>query len=524
MKTLYAKIALAFMLIVTLLVSAMLTFSYYSMQQYHEEITQKLNQPIAMYVGDKFTELRQQVGSEAAIEELANRAMTVNPTAEIYLLDDQGHILSSGLPADVRQLSSVDISLVQEFVSGNGHYPLRGDDPRHAQQQKVFSAFEVALADDKVGYIYVILGGKTFQTLADNILGSYVSKTALWGVLGLLFSSILAGLLVFSQLVRRLKSLTDAMRLFSTSPSENDTRNTNNNANRKGRNQVTIKDSLVTTSTVPVIPAIPKLSFQTNGDEIDQLSQAFTGMAGTIRQQMQKLEETDMLRRELISNVSHDLRTPLATTKGYLETMLIKQNQLNLDEQRNYLVNAQRSVNRLEQLINDLFELSKLESGQIKPELERFSILELIYDTVQEFSLEASQKNITINAPAPERDTFVNGDLGLIQRVLENLLKNALKYTPKNGLITLSYTVNNGKVNIAVEDNGYGIPKQDLPHIFDRFYRVNHRQDRHIQSTGLGLAIVKRILDLHSSKLNVTSQVNKGSCFSFDLDNGLFSG
>ena len=491
MKTLYARIALAFMLIVTVLVGAVLLLSYFSMQQYHDEITQKLNQPIAMYVAGEYDQLQKTVGSDAAIRQLANHAMIINPTVEVYLLDAQGRIVADALPAGERQRSVVAIDRVKAFLAGNERYPLRGDDPRHQQLQKVFSAFAVTLADGEPGYVYVILGGKTFDTLVETIRSSYVAKTVLWGVSGLLLTGILLGLLVFSLLVRRLGLLTRAMQSFTRS-----------------------SDGFT-------LVATPGLTFRERGDEIDQLSAAFTGMAGTIAQQMQKLQETDRLRRELISNVSHDLRTPLATTKGYIDTLLIKQGKLDGVAQSRYLQNAQRSLHRLGQLINDLFELSKLESGQVKAEFERFSILELIYDTVQEFSLEASQKNITINAPSPEHNTFVYGDLGLIQRVLENLLKNALKYTPENGRVSISYLLSNGKVTIAVEDTGLGIAEQDLPHIFDRFYRANHRGDMHVQSTGLGLAIVKRILELHSSRLTVSSQVDKGSCFRFDLDNGL---
>lgn len=488
MKTLYARIAFSFLLIVALLGGSVLLFSYFSMQSYHEELTQKINQPIAMYVGQEYEKLRDRMSSDEALQQLGNHAMIINPTVEVYLLDRHGRILSNTLPKGTLQRETVDIDRVQRFVDGNINYPLRAEDPRQLNTQKVFSAFPVMLHDGNPGFVYVILGGKTLDTIVENIRSSYVAKTALWGLLGILLIGILLGLLVFSLLVRRLERLSAAMSAFSAS------------GNSRPR------------------ASEPELHYQKNGDEIDRLSANFVSMAGTISSQMQKLQETDQLRRELVSNISHDLRTPLATTRGYIDTLLIKDGSLDRQERSSYLANAQKSIGRLGQLIDDLFELSKLESGQIKPDPEYFSVLELMYDTVQEFALEAGQKNITINAPVPARDTMVYADVALIQRVLENLLKNALKYTPRNGVISLGFAVENNKVIISIEDTGYGIAEQDLKHIFDRFYRVNHTGDTNIQSTGLGLAIVKRILELHDSRFTVKSQVNKGSCFRFDLN------
>ena len=252
-------------------------------------------------------------------------------------------------------------------------------------------------------------------------------------------------------------------------------------------------------------------------DEIGQLREAFSGMANKIREQFEGLKETDRLRRELVSNVSHDLRTPLASMHGYVETLLLKNDTLNESERRRYLEITRKHSLRLGQLIGDLFELSKLDSASIKPTLETFSLAELLQDVTQEFELQAEQKGIDIVVNAQDGSSMVHADIGLMQRVLENLLRNAVRYTPQGGTISISLDRKPGCVAVAVADTGCGIAEHELDRIFDRFYRSEQGEEERTNSAGLGLAIVKRILDLHGSRITVDSIVNQGTRFEFDV-------
>ncbi|MFT7564982.1 MAG: signal transduction histidine kinase [Bacteroidia bacterium] len=159
-----------------------------------------------------------------------------------------------------------------------------------------------------------------------------------------------------------------------------------------------------------------------NGDEISQLHGAFAGMANKIREQFEGLKETDRLRRELVSNVSHDLRTPLASMHGYVETLLIKNDTLTADERKHYLQITRKHTLRLRQLIGDLFELSKLDAASVHPVLEMFSFSELLQDVTQDFDLEAQKKGVNMEVIAKPEASLVYADIGLMQRVLENLL------------------------------------------------------------------------------------------------------
>jgi len=223
------------------------------------------------------------------------------------------------------------------------------------------------------------------------------------------------------------------------------------------------------------------------------------------------------LRRELVSNVSHDLRTPLASMHGYVETLLIKNDELSPEMRREYLEIARKHTQRLGELIGDLFELSKLDSASIHPSLEAFSLAELLHDTVHDFGLDAERRDIKLGIEAPDDPSMVYADIGLVQRVLENLIRNALKFTPTGGSISIRLDNKPGAVAVAIEDTGCGIAEADLEHVFDRFYRAENSTQEGTNTAGLGLAIVRKILDLHGSRITVSSQLDRGTCFEFDL-------
>lgn len=169
----------------------------------------------------------------------------------------------------------------------------------------------------------------------------------------------------------------------------------------------------------------------------------------------------------------------------------------------------------MQKLISELFELASLEGNDTRLNFESFSMTELAYDVSQKFKLNAENKNISLKTKIPELPAFVSADIGLIQRVLENLLDNAIKYTPKGGKVEIILSVHNHSVATIIKDSGQGIDEQEAKHIFERFYRIEKHRDQ--DGSGLGLAIVKRIIQLHNSAIFVSSENNNGTKFSFDL-------
>jgi signal transduction histidine kinase len=484
MNTLFAKLSTALLIIVALMGSAFFVVDRINTRLYYEELTQRLNAPIAMYVTGQRELINDGVPDLDALRELASHAMVINPTAEIYLLDTEGNILGHGLPPETVMRNRVDLAPIKELIEGSTPMPIRGDDPRSGSTRKVFSAFEVGTEGKLEGYLYVVLGGQTYEALSRDIGSSYVGKISFFVAIAIVLATASIGLLVFGLLTRRLKKLSSEMRRVSDS-----------------RFDLEPEIELATT----------------DGDEIDQLARSFVTMSEQIKGQLAQLKENDKLRRELVSNISHDLRTPLSAMQGYLETLIIKGEDLSDDERERYLKIARRHTIRLGSLIGDLFELSKLESASVTPHLETFSVAELVQDIAQDFQLEAEKNEITLSIDLDTDSAFTIGDIGLIQRVLENLVRNAIRFTPIGGEVTLSISERPQAVAVAVSDTGPGIPDKEIPRIFDRFYRSEQGEKARSGSSGLGLAIVKRILDLHESRITVVSKVNAGTRFEFEL-------
>jgi predicted ATPase/signal transduction histidine kinase len=229
--------------------------------------------------------------------------------------------------------------------------------------------------------------------------------------------------------------------------------------------------------------------------------------------------ENSFLRRDLIANVSHDLRTPLVSIRGYLELLAATGPSLNDTQRRSYLETAVRQSEHLGVLIDELFELAKLDFKGLTLQCEEFQIGELASDVLQKFRLMAAGKPIELVLEAMPGLPAVRADLSLIERVLDNLLGNALKHTPAGGCVKVHLRADEQCVGVSVIDNGVGIAPADLPHIFDRFYRgqpASNERSCDARGTGLGLAIARRILELHGQSIDVESDAN-GSTFRFTL-------
>ena len=232
---------------------------------------------------------------------------------------------------------------------------------------------------------------------------------------------------------------------------------------------------------------------------------------------MEELKNTDDLRRELVANVSHDLRNPLASIQGYLETIIIKERTLSPEERQKYLEIIFNNTKMLSKLVGELFELSKLEAKQIKPQFEPFSMADLTQDVVMKFQPMANDSRIRIEAVLPKSLPLVYADLALVERALSNLIDNAILHTTENGVVKAELKKEEDTVCVIVSDTGQGIPAEELPHIFERFYHIDKSRTRKGSGAGLGLAIAEKILEIHDSQIRVRSIVNKGTTFSFCL-------
>ncbi len=486
MNSLYARLALGLVALVTLLGAVNLTIMLHAGRLYQQELNQQLNRSLAANLIAE-NKLRVDEGrfDPAALEPIFHTYMVVNPAIEVYLLDTDGRILAFSAPAEKVKRDRVDLAPVRAFLRAGDRLPIVGDDPRDSAGRKVFSAAPIGPADRPQGYLYVVLAGEQLDSVAAMLRDSYILRAALYVVVGAALFGVLAGLWLLFRITRRLRRLDHAMSAF-------------------------VADDFT---------RLPTLAeFDTDSqDELGRLGRTFKSMAEHIAAQVGTLKQTDALRRELVANVSHDLRTPVASLQGYLETLLMKADTLSVDERNQYLHIAMRHSERLGALIAELFELAKLESEHTQLHREAFAPGELVQDVVLKYQLPAREAGVDIETDIPPDLPFVDADIALIERVLENLLDNAVRHTPGGGSVKVTLAADAGQVRVQVADTGHGIPSEELPRLFDRFYQVKKSQGEVGDGVGLGLAIVKRILELHAVSIAVYSTLRAGTRFDFSL-------
>jgi signal transduction histidine kinase len=249
----------------------------------------------------------------------------------------------------------------------------------------------------------------------------------------------------------------------------------------------------------------------TSTSEVAHLAEILNQMAASLEETIQNLHRLEQVRKDFVANVSHELRTPLTAIKGYIEALQdgAKDQPEELDR---FLGTIKANADRLHLIITDLLLLSRIESGQIPLKQEPVALADLIDRTVGLLRHLIEQKHHTLVVHIPQDIPLVLGDEERLGQVFSNLLDNAIKYTPEKGTITISVGAGEKFVEVSVADTGIGIPLQDLPRIFERFYRVDKARSRELGGTGLGLSIVKHLVEGHGGTVSAESQ-GKGSRF-----------
>lgn len=488
-NTLYKKLAATLFVCIVGMGFILLYIMSYSARMYQQEVSQKLNADIAKQIVAEKLLMQNNAIDQNALKDLFHMLMVINPSIEVYLLDTQGKILAYSAPEEKIKRTHVSLKPIDRFLDNHKQLPLTGDDPRNPQGKKVFTTSPIYSHNELQGYLYVILGGEIFDGITAMIQSSYILQISALGIGSALIIALLSGLLLFFVITRRISKLTGIMSSYLKHGSE------------------------------PTDTRYPVKSKR--GDEIERLGENFNVMADRIDKQLSELKLNDAKRRELVANVSHDLRTPLTSLHGYLQTLCLKEDTLSAEERKRYLQIVIGQSDRLKHLITELFELAKLDSVETLLSVEPFSLAELIQDIAQKYTLIAKENAITLTTDFSRELPFVYGDIGLIQRALANLLDNALRYTKAGGEITLSLTEDHDNITVKITDTGCGIAQEEIPHIFDRFYRAkqteaqNNTQDE--QNSGLGLAITKKILSLHGSQIIANSIPDVGTTFTFHL-------
>ena len=252
---------------------------------------------------------------------------------------------------------------------------------------------------------------------------------------------------------------------------------------------------------------------------VENIGEELTAWADTNDKEIARLKEAEQFRKQYLGNVAHELKTPIFNIQGYISTLLdggLEDELIN----RKYLERAEKSIDRLINIVNDLDTISKLENSMNKLNLEKFDIVALAKEIAEQAEIEADKKHIRIsvkgveNLPSP---FWVLADKHYIGQVFVNLIINSIRYGKEGGQTRVHFRDMLDKILIEVEDNGLGIGKEDLPRVFERFYRTDKGRSREQGGTGLGLAIVKHIIEAHGERISVRSEPGVGSTFSFTL-------
>jgi signal transduction histidine kinase len=434
---------------------------------YEQEVLQRLSSDVAEHIAASAQFMDENGLKPDAVRILFDQLMSVNPSVEVYLLDGAGNVVGDAAPAGRVRRARVEVAPIERLLGG-APLPVLGDDPRSPSGRKVFDAARLELGGRPWGYVYVILMGETRDLLAADVTASRVLRTTLWSMAVVALLTGVAGLVASRRITRPLRALTAEMQALDL-------------------------DRLVAGGS----PPLPQGETRNERDEIAVLRGAFGRLGARIAEQWRALKSQDRQRRELVANVSHDLRTPLTSLHGFLETLAHKES-LSDAERRRYLEIALGQSAKVSRLAHELFELARLEHDTSTPDEEPFSIADLVHDLLQELALLAGEKRQRLVADVPPDLPNVVGSLALVERALTNLIDNAIRHTDAGSEVRVSLRATDGGVEVAVRDDGRGIAPARRAALLER--TASPGADR---GTGLGLLIVRRIVEMHGARLAI---------------------
>jgi len=473
-NSLFWRLSLFFLLGLMVLAGGYIYITYSTSLEYSQETSQKLNRSVAKRIAKHTKPFLNGSLDTLEVKNIFHNVMVLNPSVEVYLLNNEGEILSFYAPFGKVKLTHLDLGPIHEFEE-NPDAVIKGEDPRNPGVYKIFSASKILDSENQVGYIYVILASEEYTTVTSMLENSFRMKLATKSILVTLISTIVIGMILIWYLTKNLNKIIKSV---------NDFKNGDLNA---------------------------RINLKTKG-ELSVLANNIDEMSDTLVEYINERKSLENLKKELIANVSHDLRTPLTSIQGYAETLVMLDEKLSKEDKMKYTNFILSSTEKVKKLVDDLFEISKLESNSVRTQFETFSIEEMVSDIVSKYELIAKSNDLELEFESNVKKPYVYADIALINRVMQNLIDNAIKHTPSGGKVKVIIQMINDQLMVSVKDTGVGIPDGELPYIFDRYRKGNSES-----GTGLGLAIVKKILELHNSEIDVVSVLQQGTSFTFNL-------
>lgn len=405
-----------------------------------------------------------------------------SPNTGMYLLDPSGRVLAtSGDDRTHWNGWRVDLEPIRIALSRDPSVPIFAEDPDEAGKGCLVAARLLKQGDRELGWVYVVARSADIGTQTPELLKSYAIQTAVKVALLTLAIGVALTVAMIALLTRPLTALTRVAERV-----------------RSGGFSAPLCET--------------EFPFRDRDDEVGQLSRTFRDTLERLKFEMDRVTQTDTHRREMVANVSHDLRTPLTALIGQLETIRMKGEELDRESRERFIEAAMNNAHHLRRLTDALNELAKLDNPELRIEREPIALGELADDLAQRYGTRAEAAGVSLSVTYPDALPLARVDAGLIERALGNLLDNAIRVTPAGGTIALRIVPEQDELRVEVADTGPGVPREDQERVFQRFYQGSkHREQR--GSSGLGLAIVKRVAELHGGRVGLDSAPSHGSTF-----------
>lgn len=477
-RSLYARIALGYLISLLLLSVAAAWIAISQFNQLGRELQQRQEIHLADNLAKVMRPALRRGADDAAAREMARHIASINPSLALYVLDDRGRVVADYAEPACHQEHRVSPQALETLLGEDPMLPVLAVSPCGGEPG-VFSVARISYGPTgERGYLYADLTNAGQASMFAMLRTSSITRTLVAaGLMALLVSGIF-GLVWFALLTRRFTRLTTAVQRLAG-----------------GDYSQRIEAP--------------------SDDELGRLARAFNDMAGTIEAQLAAMRETDRQRRELIANLTHDFRTPLTSLRGYAE-QLLSAPQGSEEERRQALGSILDNADRLTRLAQQLSTLARLDAYDKPLQREPFSLPELAHDIAGKFRHQAGQAEVALSVACDPALPWVDADLGLIDRVLCNLIDNALHATPAGGWVRLDAEARDDGVRLSVVDSGVGIAAEELPVITQRFYRTRDSIAKG-EGSGLGLSIVREICERHGTRLEVASRQGEGTRVSLVL-------
>jgi two-component system OmpR family sensor kinase len=416
-----------------------------------------------------------------AVSQFVDSIAMYYPGMEVFLVSRQGVILEHGSYVPSTLISNtVPVDILDSFIRADTtDYPILIPIPTATDLEFVFSSATIGSGLDPSGYVLVTMveGGEDVQLTWWEEYGQLMSRA----IVSSLLIAFLAGLLFWYFLTRRIDHVAHAVQSY-----------------RAGNNGIALQE--------------------TGSDEIGHVASHVGDMMRRIDVMFDELGKKEKMRTQLLASVSHELQTPLTVMQGNIETLVEHRGKMTDEDLGKKLGTVYAQVRHMSSLIDDMFDVAILETGQMRINPEPFPMVELVESVVDTYSILMEQSKLTLERDFAEGLQTVNADPLRIRQVIRNLLSNAIKFSQPGGKLKICTRINsNETLTFKIEDTGVGIPEDELENIFKSFYRSKQQLDRTVKGTGLGLHICQQILKLHDTKLEVQSRLDVGSTFYFDL-------